>query len=159
MYRIQDITISRLFIKNNTIKWIKCNTFYKRIVILKISFMKKLLPVCTVFILILSCSKNNEKMETPRSIIGNWNYSGNSYGSFLGLTKEGSVEKTKLGTTLPTQYNRFEILSDSTIKFFSNNNASIVAKYSLSDNANMLHLSGACFYDCDEWYGRILPID
>jgi hypothetical protein len=119
--------------------------------------MRKWLFLSTLFIL-LSCSKKSERADIHKSAVGNWGYSAHD-GSYLILSKEGSVEKRKWDTTLTVQYSHYEILSDSTIKFFDDNSASIIAKYSLSDNANMLHLSGACFYNCDEWFGRILPID
>lgn len=126
-------------------------------VILQISYMKKWLSFSTLFILLLSCSKKSEQADIHNSVVGNWAYSAHD-GSYLLLNEDGSVEKRKWDTTLTVQYSHYEILSDSTIKFFDDNSASIVAKYSFSDNATMLHLSGACFYDCDEWFGRIMSL-
>ncbi|MFT3703368.1 MAG: hypothetical protein QM802_13410 [Agriterribacter sp.] len=121
--------------------------------------MKKLLSLFLLFTFLFSCSKKSEHTaDIPGSVVGNWGYSG-SDGSFLNLTKQGTIEKRKWDTVLTVQYNRYEVLTDSTIKFFNNSSDSIVAKYSLTDNATILHLSGACFYDCDESFGRILLTD
>ena len=62
----------------------------------------------------------------------------------------------KWDTVLNTPYSRYEVLGDSTIKFIKPNNDTVVAKYNLTDNNILLHLSGACFYNCDEWFGKIL---
>lgn len=120
--------------------------------------MKKRFAFLPFLVVALFSCKKEIKGSVDGPIVGNWSLTG-ADGSFLNLTKEGHVEKRKWDTTLNVQYDRYQVLTDSTVKFFRNGGPSVVANYSLSNNNLILDVSGACFYACEEQFGRILPTD
>lgn len=120
--------------------------------------MKVLLALIMATASIAACNEKDVLPAAESAVTGFWGRSG-SDGRFLVLTNDGKVQQKKWDTIVPGTYYRYEVLTDSTMKFFKVIGQSVVAKYSLSQNNNILQLSGACIYDCEETFGRVLPFD
>ncbi|MFT3949678.1 MAG: hypothetical protein QM763_22125 [Agriterribacter sp.] len=117
--------------------------------------VKNLLLPAFFIMLFLSCKKEEKRQdEYVLTAVGNWGLQGES-GLYLYLNEDGSIGKRRADTVLSVQYNRYKILGDSIIHFYKPGGDSIIAKYYLEDRGLMLHLSGACIYDCEEWFGRM----
>ena len=121
--------------------------------------MKLLFVLTLCLIVFLGCNKKDKLSKTISPVAGNWGYAG-SDGLFLKLSSNGKAEKWTWDTIHYIQYNHYEIVNDSTIRFFLKIiGPPVIAKYTLSNNNRILHLSGACIYDCEETFGRILSTD